>query len=226
MLILLPPSEGKAQAGGDLAFAECHPELLAETKAVLKHVNSLSADARMKFFALKTKEKATACHALNQSALKAPVLPAVERYTGVVYQHLDYRTLKKKRAAEKRIFVVSGLFGVTGGGTKIPPYKMPINPWLIRYWKEINTNRLKKAASGKKVLSLLPQAYAKAIDLDDAISVDFRVQGGKKAAGHSGKAIKGRFVRFLIENNVTSKKDFAQFKENDFRFDGTNFVQL
>ena len=140
MLILLPPSEGKAQAGGDLAFAECHPELLAETKAVLKHVNSLSADARMKFFALKTKEKATACHALNQSALKAPVLPAVERYTGVVYQHLDYRTLKKKRAAEKRIFVVSGLFGVTGGGTKIPPYKMPINPWLIRYWKEINTN--------------------------------------------------------------------------------------
>jgi len=84
---------------------------------------------------------------------------------------------------------------------------------------------LAAAAGRRPVLSLLPQAYAKAVDLNGAINVDFRVQGGRKAAGHSGKAIKGKFVRFLIENDIVSAKDFGEFREEGFRFDGTNFVQ-
>jgi cytoplasmic iron level regulating protein YaaA (DUF328/UPF0246 family) len=225
MLILLPPSEGKAPDGTATPFPKAHPELRADTQSVLKHIERLAGAERIKFYALKTKEKAAAAHTLNRTALDAHTLPALERYTGVVYQNIEVPTLKKKRNAEKRIFVVSGYFGLISGGTRIPNYKMPINTWLARQWKPVNTERLQHASGRKKVLSLLPQAYAKAVELDNAITVDFRVAGGKKAAGHFGKAIKGRFVRFLLENNITNQKDFSDFQEEGYRFDGTNFVQ-
>ncbi len=226
MIILLPPSEGKAPDGDTVSFREAHSEWAKDVQPVLKHLARLSAADRAKFYGVKDAAKAKAVHGMNQSALTAPCLPALERYTGVVYQYLDYPTLRKKQAARKRIHVVSGLFGLIPGGTAIPAYKLPINPWLARYWKDINTQRLAAAAKKKPVLSLLPQAYAKALALDNAIHVDFRIQGGKKAAGHAGKAIKGRFARFLIENGITDPADFAAFQEEGFAFDGTNFIQI
>jgi hypothetical protein len=225
MIILLPPSEGKAATGGTGAFEKLHPELAPDVKAILKHLKGLSAADRAKFLGIKDAAKAKAAAALNADVLKAPCLPALERYTGVVYQHLDPASLKRKRAAQTRIHVVSGLFGLIPGGARIPAYKAPINPWLTRYWRDTNAERLAKAAKKKTVLSLLSQSYAKALPLDGALTVDFRVQGGKKAAGHFGKAIKGKFVRFLIENTITDPADFDAFTEDDYRFDGTNFVQ-
>ena len=57
------------------------------------------------------------------------------------------------------------------------------------------------------------------------ISVDFIfLKGGKKMpSGHQGKYIKGRFVRWLIENNILTPSDFINFKEDGYSFDGTNF---
>jgi cytoplasmic iron level regulating protein YaaA (DUF328/UPF0246 family) len=225
MLILLPPSEGKAPEGQGPRFEECHPGLLEELRPILKHTAKMKAAERQKFYSAKTPDKARDCHALNSRISQAQSIYALERYTGVVYTHIDYGTLAKKQAARKRVHIVSGLFGLIPGGARIPLYKMPINPWLARYWYDINSARLVQAAGRRKVLSLLPQAYAKAINLDGAVSVDFRVQGGKKAAGHNGKAIKGKFVRFLIENNVTNPRDFSQFREDGFQFDGENFIQ-
>lgn len=225
MLILLPPSEGKVLDGGQGTLSECAPDLVADVEAILKHVGRLSLADRMKFYGLKSEEKAKAVHKLNRAVLDGPCLCALERYSGVVYQHLDFGSLKNKRKARERIWIVSGLFGAIAGKELIPPYKMPINTWLTRYWREKNEARIAKAARRRSVLSLLPQAYAKAVDLDGALHVDFRVEGGRKAAGHSGKAIKGRFARFLIEHEVVDTKDFGAFREDGFRFDGTNFVQ-
>lgn len=211
--------------GGGASFRQRHPELVDEAAGVLRQAAALDGAARAKFYGAKDRPKAETFHALNGKAFDAACLPALQRYTGVVYQHLDFDTLKKKAAAKKRILIVSGLFGLISGGTEIPAYKMPINPWLARYWREINSGRLATAAKRRKVLSLLPQAYAKAVPLENALHVDFRVQGGKKAASHFGKAIKGRFVRFLIENGVTDPKDFSAFNEDGFHFDGENFIQ-
>ncbi|PCJ66981.1 MAG: hypothetical protein COA73_00600 [Candidatus Hydrogenedentota bacterium] len=201
------------------------PEWAEDVQPVLKHLARLSIPDRMKFYGVKDAAKAKVVHTQNQACLTAPCIPAIQRYTGVVYHYLDYPTLGKKQAARKRIHIVSGLFGLIPGGTKIPIYKLPINPWLAKYWREVNTQRLAEAAKKKPVLSLLPQAYAKALTLDDVIHIDFRVQGGKKTAGHAGKAIKGRFVRFLIENGITDTKDFSEFHEDGFLFDGRDFVQ-
>jgi len=225
MIILLPPSEGKAPEGGSGDIASMHPELVKDMRGVLEYQKGLSAEERMKLYGVKDDAKAKRFFDLNRNALKAPCLIALERYTGVVYQYLGYAALNRKGAARDRIRIVSGLFGLISGGTAIPDYKMPMNTWLARYWRERNTERLKETAGKKKVLSLLPQAYQKAINVEDAIHIEFRTQGGKKPAGHFGKAVKGKFVRFVIENNVKTVDGFAAFEEDGYRFDGRNFVQ-
>ena len=187
MLILLPPSEGKVLDGGESSLRERHPELTPDIEAILKHTDSLGVEQRRKFYGAKDKEKSGIFQALNQEVLGAPCLCALERYSGVVYQHLDFPNLKKKRKAKSRILIVSGLLGAISGGTYIPAYRMPINSWLANYWRERNAGRLANSAHRKRVLSLLPQAYAKAVGVEQADTVDFRVQGGRKQPDISGK---------------------------------------
>lgn len=223
MYILLPPSEGKNDAPGVGVFSENSNALLSDTLPVLRHGKRLKVAERAKFYGVNSAEKAKAAHALNQAVPDAPVLPALERYSGVVYDHIGLDTLDT--AAKKRLLVVSGLFGLIQGSDGIPRYKQPVNPWLTRYWKPTNTARLQALAGGEPVLDLLSQSYQKALDYPNRIQIDFRVQGGKKAAGHFGKAIKGRFVRFLLENNIQDTTGFAQFTEDGYQFDGENFIQ-
>ncbi|MFP6581345.1 MAG: peroxide stress protein YaaA [Candidatus Hydrogenedentota bacterium] len=225
MIVLLPPSEGKSDVAGTRAFKKWNPGLYGDSQGVLKHLRALPEGDVGKFVGVKNAEKALAWRKRNLAIAKAGCVPALERYTGVVFTHLDYATLKAKKRACTRLYVVSGLFGVISGATRIPEYKMPMNSWLARYWMKKNTARIGVIAKGGPVVSLLSQSYAKAHGYEAAVHVDFKVQGGKKSAGHFGKAIKGRFVRFLIENDVKSLKDFDGFTEEGFRFDGENFVQ-
>ena len=225
MIVLLPPSEGKSADAGTGVFGEVEPELLKDTKSVLKHLRGLKGADVGKFLGVKQTDKAAEWLKRDLAIAKAGCLPAVDRYSGVVYDHIDFSTIKSKKRAASRVVIVSGMFGAISGNAQIPEYKLPMNPWLTKYWKPINTERIAAIAKKKKVLSLLSQSYAKALEFDGLIHVDFKVQGGKKSAGHFGKAIKGRFVRFLLENNVKTVDDFDGFTEEGYQFDGTDFIQ-
>lgn len=225
MFILLPPSEGKSSAQGSASFRDRHSDEFPATEKILRHAQRLTKAERMKFHGLKDAQKCAIVHEKNMACLDAGVLPALERYTGVVYQYLDPPTLRHKAYARKHILVVSAMFGLVDGNTGVPDYKLSMNPWLARYWKTVNAARLHDRTAGKPVLNLLSQTYAKAIDAPHAISVDFKVSGGKKSAGHFGKAIKGKFARWVVENKISEQKDFDRFTEENYRWDGEDFIQ-
>jgi cytoplasmic iron level regulating protein YaaA (DUF328/UPF0246 family) len=226
LYVLLPPSEGKsAEAGTGLSFAEALPHGARCVKPVLKILRAVPKGERAKYYGVSTKDKAEAAHKLNLAALDAPGLPAIERYTGVVYGFIDQATLRHPDYAREHLLIVSALFGLITAGTPIPEYKLSMNPWLAKHWKPINTARIELLAKGDAVLSLLPGAHAKAVGYAPLVSVDFKIEGGKKSAGHFGKAIKGKFARFLMENQIVDVKDIAAFKEDGYVFDGTDFVQ-
>ena len=44
-------------------------------------------------------------------------------------------------------------------------------------------------------------------------------------AGHQGKHIKGRFIRWLIEENITAPKDFKDFNEDGYKWTGEIFLK-
>nr|WP_231135021.1 peroxide stress protein YaaA [Motilibacter deserti] len=132
-MILLPPSEGKA-AGGDggpvNVTALAAPKLAPVRKRVLTAVTRTArGDAAVAAEALKL-PPAVADEALaaNRAAATSPTLPALDRYTGVVYAALDPATLSPvgRAAAEESVLVFSGLFGVVAGGDRVPAYRVPV----------------------------------------------------------------------------------------------------
>ncbi len=225
MYILLPPSEGKSLIPGKGSFRAQCPDRVAEVQGVIDVLSGLTFPEQRALYGLKSEEKSSEVHAQNLDALDAPCIPAITRYTGVVYDHLDFNTLFHKAAARKRILIVSALFGLIDGGAPLPAYKLSMAPWLVKYWRARNSERLEAIACGKPVLNLLSQTYARALDYPALVTVDFRVEGGQKAAGHFGKAIKGRFVRWVLQNKVKRVADFSEFTEDGYVFDGTNFIQ-
>lgn len=133
MLVLLPPSEGKA-AGGDGPPVGRRPVLstpdLARGRSDL--LDALRRAARTDPPALARGLRlpagvAAAALAADARARTAPTMPALDRYTGVVYQALGVATLTPtaRRRAEELVLVSSGLWGVVRGSDLVPDYRVP-----------------------------------------------------------------------------------------------------
>ena len=67
-------------------------------------------------------------HRQNEDIFHSRCAPAINRYTGVVYQHLDWESLSKeaKNYMENNVLIFSGLFGIISPITKIPNYKLEV----------------------------------------------------------------------------------------------------
>jgi hypothetical protein len=78
------------------------------------------------------------------------------------------------------------------------------------------------------VIDLLPLVHRKAVSYDEGIAVEFVVikDGERRSAGHEGKIVKGKFVRWLIENNIESVDRFNGFNEEGYEWDGEKFLKL
>lgn len=220
VIILIPPSEGKTPYGTGKPLTKLDDQVKPVYDRLLAYRGDLS-----QFYGVKGKAL-EAARLANAQVLKAPTLPAIERYSGVVYDGIDYPTLSPnaQRFFDDHVRIVSALFGFVSPRDPIPDYKLKIEKLdAAAYWKPTITKKL----AGHFVIDLLPQAHQKAVSYERGVKVDFSVvKNGKSVpAGHQGKLIKGKFVRWLCQHAVTDPKDFSGFKEDGFRFDGSNFVK-
>ncbi len=214
-IILLPPSEGK-NSGGEGKLESVQPTTLTLLKSIK------DADPQ-KLYGLKEKALADAIET-NKNILSSGLLPAIKRYKGVVYQGIDYNSLENKKLFCERIRIVSALFGLVRPDMKIPNYRLKIDKLdAAKLWRSVISDELKDCF----IIDLLPQAHKKAVSYEKGVAVEFVImkEGRKVPAGHSGKFIKGRFVRWLIENDVKNPKSFQEFSEDGFVWDGQCFVK-
>ncbi len=149
----------------------------------------------------------------------APKLPAVERYDGVVWSHLDPATLTPDQQA--RIVVPSAVVGLSAGTDPVPDHRLtfavslPGLGRLDRWWRPHLTEALIRHADGTTVVDLLPNEHAAAIDLDalgakvDLVRVRFVAADGPRAAGHGAKAVKGMVARVVLTVGVAALERFA-----------------
>ena len=144
------------------------------------------------------------------------------------YDHIDWYSLSKKskKYIQNHILIFSGLFGLLEPETLIPDYKLKMNVLSLKsLWQPIISDHLKNE---DLIFDLLPQVHRKAYTpTKNTIQIDFLVKrkGKTSAAGHFGKAVKGQFIRFLAQNQVTKTKDFTKFEFDGFKWDGTHFVK-
>ena len=73
-----------------------------------------------------------AATAANRAVAKAPTLPAIERYTGVLYDALDHRSLSAahRRRLDASVVIFSGLWGAVMPADPIPDYKLKMGAAL------------------------------------------------------------------------------------------------
>ena len=229
MKILIPPSEGKAKVKtANTLFCKTNFKFEREVNQVVRLLE-LIGDEDLRSVYGTSAEKALMFHRQNQDIFNSPCAPAIERYTGVVYEHIHWSTLSNKaqQYMEKNVLIFSGLFGLLSPQTLIPDYKLKMNVLSLQHhWNPILTENLKDE---KVIIDLLPQVHRKAYtpNKENVIFVDFLIQnkGKKSAAGHFGKAVKGEFIRYMSENNITTIDDFSGFEYEGFKWDGEAFIK-
>lgn len=212
--MLLPPSERKA-AGGDRArtsgaFAALEPSRAEVGKALFR--SDFDASTQLGVGADAT-ERAMAA---NRLADHAAALPALQRYTGVLYDTLAYpqQPVMVRRRLDEAVVVVSGRWGLLRGDDPVPPYKLPIGAvlpglgGLARWWRPRLSRVLAEHVRGAVVWNLLPGAYAAAVDALGTASAVWTVRivreadGVRSVVGHDNKAVKGALARALVADHV------------------------
>ena len=209
MIVLLPPSESKAE-GGTGAFALgrlSYRGLTPHRRAVVDTVVALSLDPVEAARVLKLGPKGAAEVDRNRRLRRAPVLPAAERYTGVLYEGLGVATLSPPARAwvDEHVRIASALLGLVGAGDPIPAYRLSASTALpglplTRHWGASVTAVLRRERDW--VLDARSGGYS-ALGPAPAGSAVLQVEGPDgRALGHFNKLHKGRLVRALAESGA------------------------
>ncbi|MCX4582559.1 peroxide stress protein YaaA [Streptomyces sp. NBC_01481] len=215
MLVLLPPSEGKAASGRGAPLKPeslSLPGLAGARAAVLDELVELcAADEDKAREVLGLSEGLRGEIAKNVELRTAGTRPAGQIYTGVLYDALDLATLEPdaRRRARQSLLVFSGLWGAVRITDRIPSYrcsmgvKLPGLGALAAHWREPMASVLPEAAGDGLVLDLRSSAYVAAWKPKGEVAgrtATVRVLHAptRKVVSHFNKATKGRLVRDLL----------------------------
>lgn len=218
MLFLLPPSECKTEGGQPLSlefvaltFGGMEPAREAVYEQLLKYSSS-GAKTAMREEHLKQ----------NLEFLTSPLMPAIDRYSGTLYDALHGRGLKgtptehneltpsERQRAGESVFIQSALFGLIPANNLIPNYRFSAGTKLPgfdlkKHW-QVAHEVIWKRLEGNRIIDLRSKAYAELAPIPDAFdALTVEVFDGKsgKALNHFNKKSKGQFVRAYLQGAET-----------------------
>ncbi|GAB3729932.1 peroxide stress protein YaaA [Amycolatopsis oliviviridis] len=213
VLVLLPPSETKAAGGtgapldlGALSFPELNPARAKLADALTE----LAADVPASVAALGITPRQADEVARNAELWSSPTMPALRRYTGVLYDALDVKSFTKATLAkaEKRLAVASALFGVVAATDPIPAYRLsggnalPALGTIRSVWKPVLEPVLQgieglvvdlRSGTYSALAKLRPDAVTVRVVTEDA-------KGNRTTVSHFNKAYKGRLAAELVKS--------------------------
>lgn len=215
MLLLLPPSETKRDGGVEGSSLDLSRltfnELSIARKTALAGLRKLSRNTSIATGALGLGPKQAFEVGRNRAIGTSPVLPAIERYTGVLYDGLDAASLtpEQRAFAHHHVAIHSALFGLLAADDPIPAYRLSHNSRLpglsLRtLWRPAISAALE--AHDGFILDLRSEAYA-TLGPAPAESRYLRVvsedAGGRRVAlSHFNKKAKGEFTRAILEAGI------------------------
>lgn len=237
MLILLPPSEGKAVGSrgrpldlGALSF----PELRDTRERVLDAlVDTSSGDDALEVLGVGAGVRDQVER--NVELRSAPTLSASRLYTGVLYDALDLTTLDRaaKARASRRLVVISALFGALRPNDKVPSYRLSMDvslPGLGKLagvWRPVLEDALPAAAGRGLIVDLRSSTYAAAwrpagglAERTAAIHVVREAADGTRSVvSHMAKHTRGLVARWLLETGVDPRtpEALADAMSGEFR---------
>lgn len=232
MKILFSPSEAKSDfsdseplSSKSLIFSNIFAKRVAVIDKLNSYLKKSSSSDLEKFFGIKNSmecDKLSKLDLLNSSTCKA-----INRYTGVAYQYLEFKTLNENQQIwlYNNTIIFSNLFGPILAGDNIPYYRFKqgstidgFKPEL--YYKENFSEALDNYIGNDLVIDLRAGFYEKFYTLTcKHITMKFKKNG--KVVSHWAKAYRGKVLRELSKKQPQTIEEFDQID-----FDGLHVEEI
>jgi uncharacterized protein len=216
MLILLPPSETKRDGGIGASLdldALAFPALTPLRRRAISSLRSLARNRSASIVALKLGPKQLAEVDRNRVVTASPTMPAIDRYTGVLYDAFGAGSLSAAERAftSAHVAIHSALLGPVAALDLIPAYRLSFDSRLPtlslkKHWSARVSSELSKHEG--LILDLRSEGYVGlGASPDRTNSLYVRVvtrdeNGQKRALNHFNKQAKGLFVRAIVSSGV------------------------
>jgi hypothetical protein len=210
MLILLPPSEGKATPSAGVSVeldSLAFDAELGEGRAVLldalERLSRVSGKRAVEMLGISRGQVGEV--AIDAGLRAAPAAPAAEVYTGVLYERLGLPALPA--AARRRVLIASALWGMLRSDDRIPYYRFSSKARLKKigppssFWRDAFAEAMPDEPGGL-VVDMRSAAYAAAWKPKRATPLAVRAfarSGGRRTVvSHMAKAVRGDVARVLL----------------------------
>lgn len=210
MIFLLPPSESKQSGGNSRKIQLSFPELDSTRDSIRKVLIELSNEPGAAAAALKLGPKQLGELQVNLDLVKPKTMPAIDRYTGVLYDalKLDGLSSTQRRSAKNSVLIQSSLFGLIGALDEIPNYRLSAGSKLPGINLRLEWTKAHESIwvmfGSEIVIDLRSRAYAQLAPIPEKVN-SFEVEvvsedsgGVRKALNHFNKQAKGSFVRAAL----------------------------
>ena len=204
------------------------PQLNEQRALVIAALEELSTDAAAAARVLKLGATQLGDIADNARVLTAPTMPAVDRYTGVLYDALGAASLDSTARTwiGRHVLIHSAPLGPVGALDRIPTYRLgaatslPGVPPLRRLWAAAVSTAIGQSAP-RFVLDLRSEAYVGLGPVPASVpSAYVRIvseaeNGAVRALNHFNKHTKGALVRRLAVERprVSSRAGFMRWAD-------------
>ncbi len=215
MLVLLPPSESKAAPaarGKPVDLAALSFEGLTATRTRVLDALTTVSSAPDAVRRLGVGASLAAEVERNARLRTIPARPALEVYTGVLYDALGWSTLSPsaRRRAGSRLVVVSALWGALRPRDRVPPYRLKMQADLglgplAQLWRSTLAPVLEAEAAKGLVVDCRSSDYAAAWPPSGDVArrtVAVRVLQDGRVVSHMAKHTRGLVARHLLESGA------------------------
>ena len=198
------------------------PSLDAVRTSLIDVLTATDVDTQMRELKIPAGKRAEAEE--NLSLRTTPVMPAIERYTGVLYDALDAPSLPDEALA--RLAVGSALFGVARAGDLIPRYRVSggskVGGKTMKAWWGTSVSDV--LGDQGFVVDMRSGAYQQLGPVPGSVTVRVEQADTGKVVSHFNKQYKGELARALAPHDATcadNVADIASAAGFDVAVDGT-----
>ena len=241
MIFLLPPSETKEPGGKKMTKVLSHKELDKTRKLLQQALIEICKNPTLAAKALKLGPKQLAEIQVNLELAQPKCMPALDRYTGTLYDALKLGGVSAamRNRASKAVFIQSSLFGLISAGDEIPNYRLSAGSKL----PGVNLKSIWQAAhetlwsnySKEIVIDMRSNSYADLAPVPDKLAcytldVVLEDKKGKRTRlNHFNKQAKGQFLRSALvmspaPKTVADLKTVAKFANLKLEVSGKNLL--
>lgn len=228
MKIIISPAKTMQEGHGPYTSL---PALLSRTSILLEELKEKSTAQLMHIYGCSEKIAETNASRFARMDLDNGLMKAIERYTGLQYRHIDYKSLddSAKQYLEEHLRILSAFYGVLSPEDGIVAYRLDFNSKLeigrrrnlYGFWED----RPALCFKGEVVINLASAEFEKLVvpylSPKEVITCEFgQIKNGKfKTASTLAKSARGEMVRWMAVNKIEYVEDLKNFKAMHFSYD-------